>query len=95
MKRTLLLSCPPPQGASPDSFKEQRMRTVKHENPVRLQSHCTLFQKDALLRGRARASNALPPALPYEDHANMAYVTFLYGNNETEFPKRLHVVQRG
>jgi hypothetical protein len=25
----------------------------------------------------------------------MAYVTFFYGNNETEFPKRLHVVQRG
>jgi len=25
----------------------------------------------------------------------MAYVTFLYGNNETEFSKKLHVVPRG
>jgi hypothetical protein len=30
-----------------------------------------------------------------KDYADMAYVTFLYGNNETEFPKRLHVVPRG
>ena len=68
---TLVLSCPPPQGASRNSFKEQRKRTVKHEK-------------------EARASKALPPALPvWGDYADMAYVTFLYGNNETEFPKKI------
>jgi hypothetical protein len=35
------------------------------------------------------------PRSPYEgliSYADMAYVTFLYENNETEFSKKLHVV---
>jgi hypothetical protein len=30
-----------------------------------------------------------------KDYADMAYVTFLYGNNETEFSKKLHVAFPG